>query len=628
MLNLFMILLSLLIIGLPWTFFLRLGITLGAGVRLILAIVLSYWSIVLLGRLYLSNLWPFSSLIYTLLGISVFTTSIQSKNCWNYWQKNWRLVLCFFVFIFGGAIAVGVPLLGWNLTGSPLRIGPDGILYAHMADFLTHGGTLSSLPPPPTAYSMLVQAGFKTHLRWGYPFFLAFASLVTGTSHPFDHMFVSTWILFASTAAFIFFYLTEHIRASLLMSAGALGLIFNSLLLNMLLENQQPNVGMVLSFTIMVCLYSDFLTTHATKTSEVASRIILLGLFWAASLVYYSEILPIVIAYLGAMLVLTIRHPAERQKTFHETCMLMAGSLSVGFVLVGTFASTIFSHLTHLETAGATVGYPQSLWAWPHNFLGFSNLYSHVDRWFSPLGDVITRKRDAGEIIGGSLLSLAVVTLGITQARQKYASSRIWLPALPLIGAILLKSIVKIDHNYLYTKVCALCVPFLVLGFVCYLSELRSHLRYGQIAVAFFGLWMICLLGAAANYLLNYRRTSEVVTSRTLNLNPAQIAESVLVPTMRGCGGNTYRMIDRTREAYFFSFRDVIALDAWTFCTESQMQALQSESNRSLLIEHRSRGQKSPSTWEKSSLRLKDLISEDSKHCRNQLQDILPCDKK
>ncbi|HWQ27118.1 MAG TPA: hypothetical protein VN367_10125 [Chlorobaculum sp.] len=369
------------------------------------------------------------------------------------------------------------PVLATGYSTSVYRVGPDLMQYTKMVEYLMNGGSLalSKMRAPefagmtPGDMNRYTDATMSwplmNYFRWGLTFYQVMMGKIIGVNHSYQIAFVSMVVPYLLEAGMVYVWLRK-INGSLVYVAyfGFVLIAFNVNMLNLWYEGFLGNAYANVLFLLIIMLLAMLMEKENAGFKERSPFVILVGFVMAALFLSYGEVLLLVFPFFLFM-VIVAEFLVYRNIRWNNYLILVAGGL-LGLAIVWPcnylYEWAVLTLKQLLQEGGN--GYPQPLWAMPHDILGYGDIYSYltIDKAGKPM------ERTALDTLLGLPLVVGVMTFTILDVIRDQRRSRVLKIAVMMIiltvGLLVFK---KSPHNnYTYMKMYVLFAPLLIIAFV------------------------------------------------------------------------------------------------------------------------------------------------------------------
>jgi hypothetical protein len=400
------------------------------------------------------------------------------------------------------------PVLATGFSTSVYRVGPDLMQYTKMVDYLMNGGTLALSKMRASEFAGMTPGDMNrytdatmswplmNYFRWGLTFYQVMIGKITGVSHSYQIAFVSMVVPYLLEAGIVYVWLRK-LNGSLAFTAyfGFVLISFNVNMLNLWYEGFLGNAYANVLFLLIIMLLAMMMEKEHTGFRERSAYVLLIGFVMAALFLSYGEVLLLVFPFFSFM-VIVAEFLVYRNIRLSNYLILIAGGL-LGLAIVWpcnyVYEWAVLTLKQLLQEGGN--GYPQPLWAMPHDILGYGDIYSYltIDKAGKPM------ERSVLDTLLGLPLVVGLMSFTIFDVMRDQRRSRVLNIAVMMIiataGLIVYKK--SPNNNYTYMKVYVLFAPLLVIAFVSGIE------RWSRKTVEWEGTRMIRLLVLSLPVILN-----------------------------------------------------------------------------------------------------------------------------
>jgi len=371
------------------------------------------------------------------------------------------------------------PIFDSTTPQTPLHVGPDPIGGVIGAEYLRRGGTKSELEDLIKLWTekkdlreSLDSANYLinwTHVvqsdslllgrRWGVPFVTSALVKVTAQNHSFNVIYLGV-LLFYLGIYYVSAWALSRIAGirHLWVFLFALAIALNCNLLNLVLEGGYAQIFATPFFLMGWCL---FFAIGKSSRLEFWRMSIFLGLASSFMLLTYSEMFYVLGFIIGVASIVRLVAMRGNVDDWGEAISSIRQFL-VGLLilLILSFEYLVYSirDLPIKAKYAAGGGWPQPLWAFPSEIMGFFNIYGLQQE---PVANFFPASRSAIFLILSIGVSLGVLAIFAYRAfTSKRSSWLVWAIPLLFVFGILLKLLLgKQVNNYQYMKAYTYMIP-------------------------------------------------------------------------------------------------------------------------------------------------------------------------
>lgn len=465
-----------------------------------------------------------------LISISYGLYRVAKSNKFNYLSLQGvlltysRLIIIFSIIISPAILILISPVLNSHYLTSPFRVGPDVAYYAYIEQFFFTGGLwvdankraedfigLSAVEFNEYGESLL-SWGIHVSFRWGL---IAYTSLVTQISfakHSYETIFLSMALPYIFQSGLVFLWLRNlkfiNIYSALI---GSLAFTFNPNLINLWYEGFYPNsIGLPI-YTLLM-MYLGFLIQGNSNNSKLSELFAYMSLFIAGVFCLPDAMFFIFIPFI--LFTFFVDAILNKRLLFNVFSLVLVGTTIALVLLPNNFIIRWAEYAWGQLTQAGGNGYMQPYWAWPHEILGYGNIY--LETLKSP--GILLERSLVNTIIGiiSSIIVVLVLVLSPNiRILKNYSlhTSSIFL----VIISVFLLSFFKSDNNYMYMKI-YIFFSAIIFSFYWYKLACIVDKYFYEKKNIFLALFSLPIVISGVIYIAQYNVESTKITDHKINL--------------------------------------------------------------------------------------------------------------
>lgn len=448
-------------------------------------------------------------------------------------KKDYAIALIVYTFVITPIIlCLILPALLTDFSTSTYRVGPDMGSYAKMAQYLLDGGTwteasqrsvefIGMSPGEINRYSDATMSWpLMYYFRWGLTAYQAAVTTITFSNHSFETAFVSMAVPYLLMCGLVLIWLKQHMGLGFVAAlTGAIAFAFNSNMLNIWYEGFYGNAYALPLIIPILYIFLRLRSNENISVGDLRKSIIFSTTLFAASLLSYAEGVVFVLAsfMIFVFVVDLIAHKSIKWRPY----LIVLCSACIGLIIVlpcGFILEWALLAIKQITQEGGN-GYPQPLWALPHEILGFSNIYlnTSVDLVGQP------QLRTPTTIFSGVLFSLFILYSILVYFRNSRKKENVlYVTGMLMVAVAACFVYYKTpDNNYTYMKMYVFLLPLL---FVLFWGSLHTiYGKYFSKSMVLNPNWLhlfvaIPIIASGTIYIIQYTKSSIPIEQSRIEL--------------------------------------------------------------------------------------------------------------
>jgi hypothetical protein len=309
------------------------------------------------------------------------------------------------------------PVLFTDYSTSLYRLGPDMASYAKMAQYLLDGDTWAEANLRAGEFTGMTPGEINRdsdatmswplmyYFRWGLTAFQATVTTITFSRHSFETAFISMAVPYIFTCGLVLIWLKKQMGlGGVAAILGAAAFAFNANILNLWYEGFYGNSYALGFFIPILYIFLHFRSKDKYAVGDITKSILFSSILFAASLLSYAEGVVFVLA--AFMIILFIVDFLMSKSINWMPYLIVLSSAYIGVLIVlpcGFIVEWAVLAIKQLTQEGGN-GYPQPLWALPHEILGFQNIYLNIS-----VDRLLLLNRTILSLVNGYIISALVL---------------------------------------------------------------------------------------------------------------------------------------------------------------------------------------------------------------------------